>query len=190
MRWIWIVVLSLVGLASAAFLVLNDSQTSPDADTLLLRKLEAQAARIAAHEDLSPVLRQVDTDQTQYVFRYTDLKGKAEIDVKVPEPGAPQDRWEVQKITGLSKLLGYPVSKRINPAEIRVGPGRIASGLLNRWPGCKLSWMTLYPEQDGLAWTGFCSTPAGVVTGSVRNRTGKFTPSDAPPALPPSTATP
>jgi hypothetical protein len=49
--------------------------------------------------------------------------------------------------------------------------------------------MTLYGEEDDLAWTVFCNLPEGVVSGSVDARTGVFTPSLAPPAIPPSVAT-
>jgi hypothetical protein len=160
---------------------------APDPDAAALLPLADQAAELARATIGEPVLREVSTDLTLTTFQFTDRTATVEFAVIVASPGDPPERWAT-RTTSDSKLTGHP-SDGLRLAEVRAGPGRAAQVIADQWPGCGLRSLILYGEGDMATWTAFCDTPDGVVTGEIDARTGHFTPSAAPPARPPSTAT-
>ena len=167
------------------------TQTFPDPDALALAALSRQSLGRASEAVAGPVLRQVDVDPKtgHVVFRYADPAATVEVDVDVPASDSSPDRWQVST-TSHSKLVGIR-APALDMSALKVGPAAVARALTTRWSGCTAGFVTLYMQDDHLAWTGACTLPDGrVASGSTDNRTGEFQPSPASPAYPPATAVP
>ena len=150
--------------------------------------LSEQARERAREAVPDPVLRQLITGRHGTSFLFTDQAATVEVDVTVPEPGAPPEAWEVA-VLSVSKLVGH-TGPDLELEKLKVGPDQVAQAMAAQWPGCAVRTMTLIGEEDELVWVGFCDTPAGTVSGTMDNATGVFEPSAAPPARPPATSTP
>lgn len=166
------------------------AEITPDPDAVGLVAMSEQARQVAEKEMPDVVLRQVDTDLSKTTFLFTDKAATKEIDVDVPSPSGPGDRWVTRVIT-LSPLLGQS-KPDVNLGDLRMGPRGVAQAVTAQWPGCRIRGLTLYRDEtaNDLVWVAFCDTPQGTVSGVMSNRTGVFQPSSAPPALGPITATP
>jgi hypothetical protein len=167
------------------------ARSSPDPDAVALAALSQQSLGRASQVVVGPILRQVDVDpETGHLFfRYTDPAATVEVDVDVPTPNSSPDQWQVSA-TSHSKLVGFR-APAVNMAVLKVGPAAVARALASHWSGCTVGFVTLYVQDDHLAWTGFCTLRDGrIASGSTDNRTGEFQPSPAPPAYPPATAMP
>ena len=161
-----------------------------DPDALALVAMGEEALGLARNTVPDAVLRQVDVspDGGSISFRFTDEAAARAIDVHVPGPDVPRDDWRVQD-EGLWPgfwLAGPGMDLR----AVRAGPAAVARSATGHWSGCGVRAMTLLGEAEDLSWTVFCNLPEGVVSGWVDARTGAFTPSSAPPAIPPPSATP
>jgi hypothetical protein len=178
-------------LGSIALLLLaacgGDSTPTPaaDPDAVTLVAMGEEALGLAREAVPDAVLRQVDVspDGGAISFRYTDEAATQTVAVHVPGPEVPRDDWSVLD-EGLSPLIGQ-ASPGIDLRALRAGPAAVARSATGHWSGCGVRALTLYGEGEDLSWTVFCNLPEGVVSGSVDARTGEFTPSSAPPAVPP-----
>jgi hypothetical protein len=158
----------------------------PDPDVATLIDLSEQARELAREEVPDPVLRQLTTDLHSTGFLFTDKPATVEVDVIMPEPEAPPEKWSVVVLSA-SKLVGH-TAQELGLEELKVGPERVARAMKEQWPDCTVRGMSLIRE-DSLRWVGFCNTIEGVISGFVDNETAVFEPSAAPPALPPAVAT-
>jgi hypothetical protein len=136
-----------------------------------------------------PTLRQVDINYQDglWFFRFTDRAATQAITVTISDPLEPADEWEVH--TGLSPLVGHQ-QPSIDLGSLRVGPARVVKAAAEHWTECDVRGLGLIGMRDQLTWNIFCNLPDGVVSAVVDGITGEFTPSSAPPARVPSTATP
>lgn len=156
-----------------------------------LARLGEQAKQPAREITSDPVLRQVDVDPMsgRMYFRFTDAPATFEIDVLVPSPLTPPDRWQVSRTTH-SKLVGH-VRPGLELRALRVGPADALRPISTQSSGCAPRGLTLVGERDALTWRAFCTLPDGRVTdGTIDGRTGAFQPSLAPLVAPPPTAVP
>ena len=74
--------------------------------------------------------------------------------------------------------------------SLRIGPASVVRAATGHWPDCGIRGISLHGQGDDLVWYVFCNLPEGVVSGTVDGQSGVFTPSLAPPAIVPPTATP
>lgn len=165
-------------------------QTGPDPDSLTLNSASEQAKQIAAQQIPQPVLRQLETDLVSVTFLFTNKEGTMEVDVTAPGPNVPSRNWSSNALS-VSPLLGHPESD-MRVADLRIGPGRVATSMTTHWPGCHPRGLILYRDDgtDDLVWVGSCDTSLGMVSGQMFNRPGVFQPFNSPPASMPATATP
>jgi len=166
-----------------------DSARHPDADVAALVALSEEAARRAEEEAPDAVLRQigVSPDAGRTIFRFTDVAATKAVTVTVPEPGAPPEAWSIH--IGVSPLVGHR-SPGIDLLSLRIGPASVVRAATGHWPACGIRSIGLHGQGDDLVWYVFCNLPEGVVSGTVDGQSGVFTPSLAPPAIVPPTATP
>ena len=165
-----------------------DSARQPDADVAALVTLSEEAARRAQEEAPDAVLRQVGVspDVGRTIFRFTDPAATKEVSVTVPEPGAPPEAWKIH--IGVSPLIGHP-SPGIDLPSLWIGPASVMRAATGHWPACGIRSIGLHGHGDNLVWYVDCNLPEGVVSGTVDGQSGVFTPSLAPPAIVPPTAT-
>lgn len=194
--WYRFFLVSLINLVLAACAALKTPaevsktpKNSPDPDIPGLVTLSQKALQVAQKTAPDAMLRQVDTNQVWYSFRFSNAANNLEIDINVPAPDALPAGWAVQT-NDVSPLLGQAKPRLLDLSALRAGPQRLAQALLTQWPGCSIRSLTLYNEEGQLAWVGFCDTPAGLASGDMDTLTGKFQPSGSLPARPPLTATP
>lgn len=135
-----------------------------------------------------PVLRQVDLSGTfdAVTFRLTDAGMTKVVSVTADGLDSYPDRFRLTE-NDTSPLLGFPHSG-ISLRSLKVGPAAVIRAAQEHWQECQPRALSLVGENDDLTWYIFCNLPAGVVLGTVDPETGDFTPSGAPPALPPPTA--
>jgi hypothetical protein len=162
--------------------------STPDQDILTLVKTSVQAAQIAKKQTPGPILHQIDTDLKTMTFRFTDKGATREITVFIPAIGIPPEQWTTE-VNERTPLVGN-TTPGLNLDRLRFGPTYVAQMVFRHWQGCTLRSLTLYSENDHLTWVAFCNTAEGVITGTLNGESGVFTPSDAPPAPLPVTATP
>jgi hypothetical protein len=138
--------------------------------------MAASARERARATSPDPVLRQVDVDVAgdRRVFRFVDRAATQEIAVSDDEV----------HVTRVSKLVGT-VRPGLDVSALRIGPKGAVAATSAHWEGCA-PMLTLFDRR----WYVFCQTTRGVVTATIDAVSGEFRPSDAPPALPPPTATP
>ena len=164
------------------------SDSLPDPSALKLIAMSERVMKVAQKESSDVVLRQVETDLSITAFRFVDSALTREIVVIVPEPDAPMERWSTVVSTVSPLLLSR--GSGLDLQSLLVGPTRVAQAMTAYWSGCTVRGLSLVAQNNKLTWIAFCNTPAGVVSGSMDNQTGVFQPSEAPPALLASTATP
>jgi hypothetical protein len=187
--------LSLLMLALTACVSIRASTDLPgptlgatNVDAARLTDMSEQALHIAQKEAADIVLRQVDTDLSTTDFRFVDRALTREIVVLVPEPDTPKELWRTV-VNSVSPLL-TSAEPALDLENLSAGPQLVASAITAHWPGCTLHNLTLYRQNERLTWTAFCTTPQGMVSGSMDAQSGVFQPSDAAPAALPLTATP
>ena len=168
----------------------GDQTAGRDPDAVALAALGDRAAQRARQVAPDATLRQLDlkVDGSQYTFRFADYTLVRDIDVFVPAEDVSPEDYRVVVLDG-----GYLTGHQLPEMELealRVGPGAAEKAALDHWQGCNLRSLSLSGEGKDLYWYVFCDLPQGVVSGTVDNLTGIFTPSLAPPAIIPSTATP
>ena len=166
-----------------------DSARHPDADVAALVALSEEAARRAEEEAPDAVLRQVGVspDVGRIIFRFTDAAATKAVTVTIPELGAPPEAWSIHM--GVSPLIGHQ-SPGIDLPSLRIGPASVIRAATGHWPTCGIRSIGLIGQGDDLVWHVDCNLPEGVVSGTVDGQSGAFTPSLAPPAIVPPTATP
>ena len=167
-----------------------DSARQPDADLAALVALSEEAARRAEEEAPDAILRQLDVspDVGRTIFRFTDAAATKEVSVTVPEPGAPPEAWSIH--SGLPHHLPVHDNPGIALPTLRIGPASVLRAAIGHWPACGIRSIGLHGQGDDLVWYVDCNLPEGVVSGTVDGQSGVFTPSLAPPAIVPPTATP
>ena len=142
----------------------------PDAGSLT--KLSQQAKQLALRTTSDPVLRQVNVNPTsgELSFHFTDAQATFEVQVLLPSPSTPSDRWQVSR-PDVSLLVGH-ARPGMDLQSLRIGPaGAVGEG-------------------HDVTWHGFCNLPDGrVASGTINGQTGAFQASAAPPAQPPAVAT-
>ncbi len=75
--------------------------------------------------------------------------------------------------------------------SMNVGPTAAMDEITEHWRGCAPRSQTVISSAEGdTRWVLFCDLPEGTVSGWVDVKTREFTPSEAPPAIVPVTATP
>ena len=166
-----------------------DPARHPDADVAALVALSEEASRRAEAEAPDAVLRQigVSPDVGRTIFRFTDAAATKAVTVTVPELGAPTEAWTIH--IGISPLIGHGRPGMDLPS-LRIGPASVVRAAIEHWPACGIRSIGLHGQGDDLVWYVFCNLPEGVVSGTVDGQSGVFTPSLAPPAIVPPTATP
>jgi len=162
--------------------------SAPDQDAVKLVTLSEQATQLVREKTPDAVLHQIDTDLHKTFFRFTDRASTQEISVLISAAGVSPEQWIVE-VNSRTPLVGN-MNPGLNLHRLRVGPTRVMQAISGHWPGCTMRSLTLYGEKDNLTWAADCSTPEGVVSGSVDGETGIFQPSAAPPGSLPVTATP
>ncbi len=164
------------------------SPLGPDPDAIRLVAMSEQALSLAQRQTPDAVLHQIDTDLRQTTFLFTDRAAMHEISVNVAAPETPPEQWTIRD-DGLTPLVGN-TSPGLRLDRLRAGPERVGRALTAHWPGCMVRGLNLYSEDDHLTWVAFCTTPAGIVSGTIDAETGLFQPSNAPSGPLPITATP
>lgn len=173
--------------AASYFQATKPIQSTPDQDVGKMVDLSKQAAQRAGEKTSGAILHQVDTDTKTFTFRFTDKEATKEISVFIPDAGIPPEQWTID-VNARTPLVGN-TTPELNLGKLKVGYNRVAQAMFAHWQGCSIRALTLYSENERLTWTAFCNTPRGVVTGDMDGESGVFTPSDAPPAPVPVTAT-
>jgi cytochrome c2 len=158
----------------------------PDPDVNSLVELSQRARELANEKIPDPVLRELTTDLRSARFLFTDADATLEVDVIMPETGAPPEKWGLEVLPS-GKLTGH-TGPELGLDELTIGPHQMASATAQTWPGCTIRGMFLVREGEILRWVGFCNTAEGVVSGFMDNDSGDFQPSGAPPSQPPATA--
>ncbi len=162
--------------------------STPNQDLVKLVETSVQAAQIARKQTSDPILHQIDTNLKTITFRYTDKGATKEISVFIPASGIPPEQWTTE-VNERTPLVGN-ITPGLNLGRLKVSPNNVAQMVVGHWPRCTLRGLNLYSENNHLIWVAFCNTGEGVVTGTMDGESGVFTPSDAPPASMPVTATP
>ena len=165
----------------------NQGGAEPEIAELLA--LADQAATLAKEVAEDAVLRQLDRgrDQVRWSFRFTDAAATRVVTVTVPAEDVPIEEWEVS--TGISPLTGNQ-SLGLFLDGLQIGPATVVKAATQHWSGCPLRGLSLIGAEHQLVWYVFCNLPEGVVSGTMDGQSGVFTPSLAPPAIVPPTATP
>lgn len=159
--------------------------SSPDAEALAL-VATARDAQVRIGQMISDaVLRQVDYSPTrEYTFRFTDSGATQGITI-FASSGKPPEQWRLVREEP-SPLLGHP-SPGLNLQTLVIGPGSAEHLAKEHWQRGNLRSLSLSGERQDLYWYVFWNLAEGVASGTVDARTGRFTPSSAPPAIPPPT---
>ena len=160
----------------------------PDAEALVELSDEA----IARAREIVPgaVLRQVDLADADSgpIFRLTDASSTRAVVLTAESLSQPSGGFELS-LPESSPLVGHPATG-FTLRFLEVGPAAVVGAAGKFWGDCRPRGLTLVGKDDALTWFVFCDTPVGVVSATVDAQTGLFTPSSAPPARIPRTATP
>ena len=106
----------------------------PDAGSLT--KLSQQAKQLALRTTSDPVLRQVNVNPTsgELSFHFADAQATFEVQVLLPSPSTPSDRWQVSR-PDVSLLVGH-ARPGMDLQSLRIGPAGAVGAMTLQWPGC------------------------------------------------------
>ena len=157
--------------------------SSPDAEVLALVATAKNAQDRVGQMISDAVLRQVDcSPSSECTFRFTDSGATQGITI-FAYSSKPPEQWRLVREEP-SPLIGYP-SSGLDLQALVIGPGSAESQAAENWQTGSLRHLSLSGERRDLYWHVFWNLSEGVASGTVDARTGVFTPSSAPPAMPP-----
>lgn len=163
-----------------------ESPTVPEADALEIVALADDARSLVREMVSESVLRQLNISTDSITFRFTDAAATKGINVFAGVGESPE-QWRVV-VVEVSPLLGHPTTG-LDLAALMIGPESVLALARNHWPDGDLRANTLTGDGRDLVWNVSWNLPAGVVSAWVDAVTGEFTPSEAPPVIPPPVAT-
>lgn len=136
------------------------------------------------------LLRQVDfgPEPDMLTFRFTDAAATRTLSITFSAFRPDNGRWRAIE-QGLTPLTGL-TRPGMEIGALRTSPEAVRQAATDNWPDCELRGLMLFGTGNDLTWHIFCNIEAGVVSGTLDDSTGVFTPSRAPPVQPPPTAVP
>lgn len=159
----------------------------PDAGALALREMAGQALTASGIDE--PVLRQISVNPPtgRFDFAVTDKDATFGVQIFIDALDQPPNEWRVVPM----EFIRYEADVSLDVDSVNVGATAAMAGATEHWPGCVPRGQTVIGSTEGNdQWVVFCDIPEGTVSGWVDAETGEFTPSKAPPAIAPVTATP
>jgi hypothetical protein len=159
----------LVGCASAPAAAPTGT---PDVAVAQLNGMAGQALLLAQKTLPGAVLRQIDSDAFQTVFIYTDPGATQQITVLVNSPGTPVDQWQAAAAPRLSLIDAS--EQPLDLKSVKISLSRAAQIVSLFWPGCLISTLSLYTQNNQPSWLGFCKTADGMMAGQVDAQTGNL----------------
>lgn len=164
--------------------------TTIDADVIEIIATGEEAMERARQRIPTAVLRQVDfgSDPAIRAFRFTDAAATQTLTINFTVFETDNGQWRAIE-EGLTPLIGY-AHPGIDIEVLRTGPAAVHQAATDEWPDCELRGLMLNGTGTDLTWRIFCNIEAGVVSGTLDDSTGVFTPSPAPPVRPAPTAVP
>ena len=180
-----------VQLLTATFVVVlvigcSNPSPEPDADALALRELAGKA--LAASGIDEPALRQISVNPLTglHAFMVTDQDATVGVQLWADTPDQPPNEWRRVPM----EFIRHRADVFLDVELIKVGAAAAMDAATEHWRGCVPRSQTVFGSKEGdTQWVLFCDIPEGTVSGWVDVQTGEFTPSQAPPAIVPVTAT-
>lgn len=181
-----------VQLLIAAFVIVlvigcSGSPAEPDPDALVLRNMAGMALIASGIE--GAVLRQISVNPAtgSLGFAVTDKDATVGVELWADTPGQPPNEWRKSTL----EFIRYKADVSLDIDSVIQGATSAMGAATDHWPGCVPRGQTVVESAEGNTWWYvFCDLPEGTVSGLVDAETGEFTPSGAPPAVAPVTATP
>jgi hypothetical protein len=183
---------SCVQLLTATFVVMlvigcSSPAQGPDAEALALREMADEAMASSGIED--PVLRQISVNPSTglHSFMVTDKDATVGVQLWADTPDQASSEWRIVPM----EFVRHQADVSLDVGSINVDATIAMEAATEHWPGCVPRGQTVIGSTEGEnQWVVFCDLPEGTVSGWVNAETGEFTPSKAPPAIAPVTATP
>lgn len=179
-------------LLAAVFVVVliagcSSPSTEPDAEALALREMAEKALAVSGIDE--PVLRQISVNPTtgRHDFAVTDKEATFGVQIFIDTPDQPPNEWRTVPL----EFIRYQANASLDVDSVIMGATSAMGNATEHWPGCVPRGQSIVGSAKGNTWWYvFCDLPEGTVSGLVNAETGEFTPSGAPPAIGPVTATP